>query len=492
MGKFTYTDLMELDLGRLVAAVTDWKTMADRLAELTGDARDGLLKKSEASRWQGVNATVTRDFVQKTAKEFGDLALQARSIHAVLSDAHGELARVQKRARELTAEARAGDPDRSGDPDPGLLVSDAGDGTVVVTESVCDVRGPSRRTEDLMQYYADALTALVSHATEIDAATVRALKASHGGDPHNAGHAVYDSLDRDQLPRAMRLAALGDKADARQRAELHRLWESLSPEARGQLWNGQRAELLAAGLLDPRSKQVAADRGMGRHGSAGKGFDDYLTNGKIKSMADAADALGMTDASRHLRHYYGNSGDTLELPVDKMLKDDEGLRGRVQDEIAANAEQWHRDALEEFRRNGGQPVSMRVETRPEDYSFDQDADPNWFYAVGSARTNVTGVVTVVPDAQGRPEVSLDYQVNAWDRYNWDEGKGVAIGPVKIPDGEMGRQHTVGMAQEYDMAGSSSVQGHSLGGERPDGGPVTLPPDPGRNGGRTDPGRNPTD
>ncbi|MFF3552893.1 hypothetical protein ACWD4V_11380 [Streptomyces tsukubensis] len=492
MEKFTYTDLMELDLGRLAAAVSDWKGMTDRLSELTGDARDGLLKKSETARWQGVNATVTRDFVRKTAKEIGDLALQSRSIHAVLADAHGELTRVQKQARELAAEARAGDPDRSGEPDMGLMVSDGGDGTVLVTESICDVEGTSRRTQDLMQYYADALTALVSHAAEIDAATVRALKACHGGDPHNAGHAVYTSLDRDQLPRAMRLAALGGQADSRQRAELSRLWESLGPEARGELWSRQRDGLLAAGLLDPSSKQVATDRGMGRHGSAGKGFDDYLTNGKIKSMADAADALGMTDASRHLRHYYRNSGDPLELPVDKMLKDDAGLRTRIGDEVAAKSPQWREDALEEFRRNGGRPVSVRVETRPEDYSFDQGENPNWFYAVGSARTNVTGVVTVVPDEQGRPKVDLDYQVNAWDRYNWDKGKGVEIGPVKIPDGEMGRQHTVGMAQEYDMAGSSSVQRHSLGGDRPDDGPVALPPDPGRNGGRTDPGRNPTD
>ncbi|MEU3601516.1 hypothetical protein ABZ714_22760 [Streptomyces sp. NPDC006798] len=493
MGKFTYTDLMELDLGRLAAAVSDWKTVVTKLTELTGDSRDGLLKKSEDARWQGVNASVTRDFVRKTAKEIGDLSLQARSIHAVLGDAHSELTRIQKRARELTAEAKAGNPDRrNAEPDIGLLVSDGGNGTVVVTESVCDAEGPSTRTEDLKRYYADALTSLVSHAAEVDAATVRALKASHGGDPHNAGHVRYSSLDEDQLPRAMRLAALGDKANPGQRAELGRLWDSLSPDARAELWGRHRTDLLAAGLLDPRSKQVAPDRGMGSHGIADAGWSERVTNQKMLLLADGADLLDRPDAARHFRHYLGNSGDDLKLPVDKMLRDDPRLLETVQTDVGAHGKGWRKQALEEFRENGGKPVSIRVESEPKGFSFDKDENPNWFYAVGSTQFNATGVVTVAPDAEGRPVVDLEYQVNVWDRYNWDEGKGVNIKGLEIPDGEMGRQHTVGLAREFDMAGSGSVQRHSLGGVTPGGEPLPPPPtDPERAGERSDSGRKDT-
>ncbi|WP_256726225.1 hypothetical protein [Streptomyces sp. MNU77] len=94
-------------------------------------------------------------------------------------------------------------------------------------EAFCGVEGTSQRTKDLMQWYADTLTGLVAHATEIDAAVTRALKRSHGGDPHNAGHATYTSLDEDQLPRATKLASLGGDANTVQRAELRRLWTSL-------------------------------------------------------------------------------------------------------------------------------------------------------------------------------------------------------------------------------------------------------------------------
>ncbi|MEV4335923.1 hypothetical protein [Streptomyces sp. NPDC049590] len=38
------------------------------------------------------------------------------------------------------------------------------------------------------------------------------------------------------------------------------------------------------------------------------------------------------------------------------------------------------------------------------------------------------------------EVSVDYRANVRDRCNWDEGKGVNVGPLKIPDGRMAKPH----------------------------------------------------
>ena len=240
---FTYTDLLDMDLGGLGTAVGDWRTMAGELAKLETNARDGLLRKSESARWKGVNADVTRDFVRSAAKEFSDLRAEATSIHAVLQDAHGELASIQKRAKALAEDAAAGT-----DKDPALLITDAGDGTVRVMEAMCTPEGTTQRTKDLMRWYADTVTGLVAHATEVDAAATRALKAGHGGDPRNAGHATYTSLDEDQLPRATRLASLGKEASEKQRDELRRLWRSLSPEARAELWREQRGGLLAAHL----------------------------------------------------------------------------------------------------------------------------------------------------------------------------------------------------------------------------------------------------
>ncbi|MGW0554129.1 hypothetical protein ACWDZ6_08025 [Streptomyces sp. NPDC002926] len=52
---------------------------------------------------------------------------------------------------------------------------------------------------------------------------------------------------------------------------------------------------------------------------------------------------------------------------------------------------------------------------------------------------------------------------------------------------MARLHTTGIAQEFDMAGSSSVKHYDLGASAPNGDPLPKPDEPGREGGRTDPG-----
>ncbi|MEV5689337.1 hypothetical protein AB0L68_40230 [Streptomyces sp. NPDC052164] len=484
---FTYRDLVEMDLGKLGTAVGGWKTMADELGKLRTEVYDGLVQMSDAAKWEGVNATVTKDFVRGTAKEFLDLHAEAQSIHRVLEDAHAELTHIQKQVISLAEQAKGGDATEHAPPAP-LMVSVGYGGVVRVTELRCTPEPASQRTKDLMQWYADTITGLVAHAAEIDSATTRALKASHGGDPLNAGHAAYTSLDEDQLPRAMNLASLGGKATEPQRGELRRLWESLSPAARGELWMARRDDLLAAGLLDPTVKRAAPDAGSGPYDVKSPGFKDRWTREKMKMIVEGADFGGLDNASLHMAHYLDNDGDPLKLPVDKMMSDDKDFEAHIGKTVVEQGAVWREQALEEFRRNGGRPVAIPVETGNDDFSFAQDKDKNWFYAVGSTRSNVTGVVTVVPDVNGQPSVRLDYQANVWDRYNWDKDKGVTILGMGVPDGEMAKMHTTGLAQEFDMSGSSSVKQYDLGGSAPNEQPPPAPDEPGRDNTREDPGR----
>ncbi|MFH7598331.1 hypothetical protein WDV06_25025 [Streptomyces racemochromogenes] len=473
-----YDQLIQVDLNKLGAAVADWKRMAGDLQGLGGDARGGLKAQADRARWEGVNAGVTRRFVDKTVKEFEDLHVEAQSIFSVVDDAHAELVGLQQQAKSLTEDARKN----------GFAVSSGKDGTVVISEALECAVNRSQRTTDLMRWYADTLTGIVAHAAEIDAAAVRALRACHGGDPHNAGHAVYTSLDQDMLPRALKLAALGGHADEKQRRELQRLWQSLGPESRAQMWTQHKGDLIAAGLLTPQVKRVAADKGAGPYRSESPGAADYWNFLQAKGMSATGDFVGMTDAARHMDHYLRGSGTTLDLDVDRMLADSANLRQKAAELRADEQEEWRRQAWEAFEKSGGKPVAIPVETHSDGYSHAEkpgNPDRNWFLAVGSAMTNSTGVVTAVPGADGRPQVSIDYQVNVWDRYNWDSGKSTPIGPTSVTDADMARFHTVGLAREFDMRGSSSLQRHDL----DSGGPVPAPVNPGRDGARTDLGRN---
>ncbi|MFV0133314.1 hypothetical protein ACLGIH_08760 [Streptomyces sp. HMX87] len=210
----TYHDLMEVDLGKLGTAVSDWKNAVDSLKRLEADARGGLKKKSDRARWEGVNAGVTREFVNKTAKEFADLLVEANGIHKVLDDAHRELEALQKGVRSLSLEAK----------EKGCTVRDNGDGTVSVDVHVMPGSDPEDdKNLAERQSYADSITAKIAHANDIDVSTKLALSRTHGNDPYNAGHAKYDSLNDAQVERALELAEKRKDMSDRELAELNRL-----------------------------------------------------------------------------------------------------------------------------------------------------------------------------------------------------------------------------------------------------------------------------
>ncbi|MDX3634503.1 hypothetical protein PV728_30400 [Streptomyces europaeiscabiei] len=210
----TYTDLLEVDLGKLGTAVSDWKNTVDGLKTLSENARKGMQAKSDAARWAGLNATVTRGFVSKTTKEIADLRTEANSIYHVLDDAHTELDSLQKKIKTAVQ------VDAS---NLGIRVDDIGDGQVRCF--FVHIRGDTdERTQeqlDAKQQLEDRINRLVARASEIDASVARALRKSHGNDPHNAGHSSYDSLDEAQAERAAELAKLGPEMTDKQFTELN-------------------------------------------------------------------------------------------------------------------------------------------------------------------------------------------------------------------------------------------------------------------------------
>ncbi|WP_343299736.1 hypothetical protein [Streptomyces sp. 5-6(2022)] len=65
--------------------------MIDKLESLKWDAEEVLQGRAKKADWAGENATVTREFVTKTAKEFGDAYNQAVTIRNILQDTRNEL-----------------------------------------------------------------------------------------------------------------------------------------------------------------------------------------------------------------------------------------------------------------------------------------------------------------------------------------------------------------------------------------------------------------
>ncbi|MFJ2966121.1 hypothetical protein ACIPIC_27935 [Streptomyces collinus] len=224
-----HMDLVEVDLGKLATAVSDWKSAVDKLKTAAQNARRGMRAKSEKARWAGANATVTRGFVTKTTKEISDLHAEANSIYQVLNDAHKELTSLQAQIK-TAVQADA--------PTLGVRVEDIGDGKVRCYFK--HLRGDTdERTQDQLdakQELESRINRLIAHATEIDASAARALRKSHGSDPHNAGHSSYESLDDAQSERAAELAKLGPKMTDKQFTELNSIMK----------WNAKDADFSTA------------------------------------------------------------------------------------------------------------------------------------------------------------------------------------------------------------------------------------------------------
>jgi hypothetical protein len=223
-----YTDLLDVDLGKLGAAVDDWKRAVDALKSLDEDARSGMKAKSDAARWAGVNADVTRGFVDRTAKEFTDLHTEANSIYQVLDDAHGELLALQRGLKTLIEEARA----------KNYTITDNGDATVTVHE--CVVRDQAQTAKaggkagQDWQSIADQISATVGRADDVDQSVKAALARSHGNDLHDAGHADYGSLNEAQAARAVELARKGEHMSNAELKEFDRLMKYNGTEKGGE------------------------------------------------------------------------------------------------------------------------------------------------------------------------------------------------------------------------------------------------------------------
>ncbi|MFE9678622.1 hypothetical protein ACFYO5_31690 [Streptomyces sp. NPDC006259] len=111
------------DSSKLGEAVTDWEQMTKKLADLQKDAASNLKAKADKAKWAGVNATVTREFIAKTAAEFADTHNQAESITKILSDTRGEVIGYRSQLNDpITRPAQ-----RS------LTVIDTGEGSLTVT-----------------------------------------------------------------------------------------------------------------------------------------------------------------------------------------------------------------------------------------------------------------------------------------------------------------------------------------------------------------------
>jgi len=474
----TYYEIMSTDLSTLTTAADDWDAMAKDFDKLAESYRKGVHGISLGDTWIGVSANAGSARFGVTLEEFQGAHSEAKAVGKLLRDAHAEFSRLRDRIKHAREDAVKA----------GMRVSEKG--LVAFDTSKLD-RGAYMAYVHDPGYQESARTAANGWAEHLDAA-VQAVNDADEGFKLALAALMQDKNPLDGTINGFNREAtsnpypsLQDTAKAHHipkgRREVAEWWRDLDPVTRAILLQEKGDELREAGIMSPLYKWHSPDAGSGAFDSEDPTAKDLWYLARAQAIAAGGDFTGENAASRNMEHYLGKTGEPLDLDVDRILKDDSGFRDDVGVHIAQNQDDWRKQGLDAFEKAGGdKTVVVPVESKAVGRTFQSD---EWFHAVGSHQQNVSGMVTVSPGENGKPKISLEYQANVWDRYNWDAGKSTTFpGGVEIPDSEMGRLHRTGLAQEFDMRGSSSTYTYDLGG---DANPTVNPPDQGREGTRGD-------
>lgn len=263
----TYDNVLHAPLDKMKAAADGWSAMKGKLDKLAEDARTTMAAKAKDEYWRGVNAEVTKPFVDKTAKEFEDAAKAADGIHKILQDGYDAFKKAKDDlARIVESEA----------PAQGLTVKS--DGTVeasyplekdVAARHDADFPEALRKERAAVEAMRRRIDAILEECDDADTACANALKANITGDKHNFSAPRYMSLDAEEAARAVELArkVTGEGGTARNVEALKQLEELMNdnakdPEFSAAFYRGIGPE----GALDFYAKMSLDSTGLGPAG----------------------------------------------------------------------------------------------------------------------------------------------------------------------------------------------------------------------------------
>ncbi|MFI1955260.1 DUF6571 family protein [Streptomyces xinghaiensis] len=249
--------LHSANFAKLDTTVTEWDTLVNHLKILEEDARKGLRGKANKANWAGYNATVSREFIGKTAGEFDDAHTQAQSIRNIIRDTRNELKTQKTELLEAIARGKGNH----------LLVRPQGGGFTVQDPDHKAVGG--QKAVDALR---DELQGILDKATEIDTTAAASLKALVDLTDYGFSGAEYS--DRDAAAAAVKnaeqLAALAKKnPEDRSVAEFDALVAGLTKHSGDEIFAEHFASTLGAkgalefwaGINDPyRGREIGQER----------------------------------------------------------------------------------------------------------------------------------------------------------------------------------------------------------------------------------------
>ncbi|MGW0734192.1 hypothetical protein [Streptomyces sp. NPDC002851] len=184
-------ELRHGNFSSLGEVIKDWSSVVKKLKEMEKTARDDLKAKADRADWSGVNASVSREFISKTAGEFHDAIAQATSIRNVLRDTRDELVEYQTQLkREI---------DSAWDKKITVLGIQGGGFKVFVS-----VHPEPSGSKEAVNSVRDNIQRILNKATESDSTAAEVLRAI--SDQAKLGFSAASYKDRDTAAEALKRA----------------------------------------------------------------------------------------------------------------------------------------------------------------------------------------------------------------------------------------------------------------------------------------------
>ncbi|WP_406006428.1 hypothetical protein OG440_09660 [Streptomyces sp. NBC_00637] len=282
--------LRNAEFSLLDDAVEDWSTMVVDLETLMDAAEKGLRGAANQASWAGYNATVSKEFIGKTAGEFTDAHSQASSIHKILQDTRDELKKYKGQLDDAIERGRRQN-----------LTVIGYEGGFTVTTNV-PPEGRTRQDQDnrgAITALRDEIQKILEQAATSDNSANAVLMAI--ADQSTLGFSDVDYTDRDSAAKALEEAEeLADLAKQKPEdlsvAEFDRLDKGLKDYADDPLFAERFATRLGprgtldfwTGINDPHSAWKIGQQRVDQ-------YDDLQKNlGLTLATASQSDNADMT------------------------------------------------------------------------------------------------------------------------------------------------------------------------------------------------------
>ena len=196
------------------------------------------------------------------------------------------------------------------------------------------------------------------------------------------------------------------------------------------------------GYSDPR---IQTDVGAGPWSSRPKTLKMRALRARLRiSISLNIAAIGGNDAVIHLHHYLDNTGNDLTIDLASMVQDVPSAK-RVYEKEQASAKK--------FVETLPEGIHLITSSRASGGYNHRSESTNWYFAIGGYSAWGKGRAVVSKNRLGIRGYKLKFEYKFYDRYNWDTGKSVKLGPIEIKDEFMGDFHRQGLGKEYDVRGS---------------------------------------